>query len=154
SVVGHRFSAWEIAPAMEMHHEAVEKICEELADRLRFIRPAGIHELSNGIVSAHYEFLHALYRDFLYGGISPVLRSTLHRTIADQLETGTGAKPSEVAAALVMHFEEGRRYGRAIYWLMMMAQAAARRFAHRESIQLLHRGLALVSKLPPDDRVK
>src|SRR5262249_15442023 len=109
---------------------------------------------SNGTVSAHFEFLHALYRDFLYGGISPVLRSALHRSIAEQLETPAGVKSPEVTAALVMHFEEGRQYGRAIYWLMVMAQGAARRFAHSESIQLLQRGLTLVSKLPPQDRVK
>src|SRR5262249_30235938 len=91
---------------------------------------------------------------FLYGGISPVLRSALHRSIAEQLETAAGAKLPEVNAALIMHFEEGRQYGRAIYWLMVMAQGAARRFAHRESIQLLQRGLALISKRPPDDRLK
>jgi DNA-binding winged helix-turn-helix (wHTH) protein/tetratricopeptide (TPR) repeat protein len=154
SVVGYSFSAWEITSATQMHHEAVERICEELADRMRFIRTTGIRELPNGTVSAHYEFLHALYREFLYSAISPVLRSTLHRSIAEQLQRAPGPQLSEIAAALVMHFEEGRGYERAIYWLMVMAEAAARRFAHRESIQLLQRGLALVSKLPTNDRLK
>src|SRR5262249_18773636 len=99
-----------------------------------------------------YEFLHALYREFLYGAISPVLRSRLHRNIAEQLETLPPSESPELAAALATHFEEGRRYERAIHWLVVMARTVARRFANRESIELLHRGITLVSKLPPNER--
>src|SRR5262249_30865104 len=87
SVAGMRFSAWELTTATQSAADVIEEACESLAARHRFIRFVGMDELSNGIVSAHFEFVHALYREFLYGSISPVSRSRLHRAIAEQLET-------------------------------------------------------------------
>src|SRR5262249_51324366 len=87
SVAGMRFSAWELTAATQSAFAVIEETCESLAERRRFIRFVGMDELANGIVSAHFEFVHALYREFLYAGISPVSRSRLHRAIAEQLET-------------------------------------------------------------------
>jgi DNA-binding winged helix-turn-helix (wHTH) protein/tetratricopeptide (TPR) repeat protein len=153
SVAGERFCAWEIARAAELEPEQIEEVCEQLAERQRFIRSAGIHELPGGTVSAHYEFLHALHREFLYGGLAPVNRSRLHRNVAEQLVTLQTSETPQLAPVLALHFEEGREYPRAIRWLLVTAQTAARRFAHRESIERLQHALALVSRVPPAERI-
>src|SRR5882762_2364093 len=75
SVAGERFSVWAIATAAEIDPDGVEGVCEGLAERLQFIKAAGIHELANGQISAHYDFRHSLYREVLYRRLSEVTRS-------------------------------------------------------------------------------
>src|SRR5262249_13823199 len=98
-------------------------------------------------------FIHALHREFIYSGISPVLRSSLHRCLAERLESLHPRESSDLLAALVLHFDEGRQYDRAIHWLLVRAQAAARRLAHRDAIALLRQALALVSRVSPEQRL-
>jgi hypothetical protein len=75
-----------------------------LAESRRFIRSAGIQELPDGTVSAHYEFGHSLYRAFLYGRLSAVSRARLHRSVAQQLETLYSPDRQELAPTLALHF--------------------------------------------------
>lgn len=153
SVAGERFCAWEIARAAELEPEQIEEVCEQMAERRRFIRSAGIHELPGGTVSAHYEFLHVLHRDFIYGALAPVSRSRMHRKVAEQLVTLQTSETPQLAPVLALHFEEGREYCHAIRWLLVTAQTAARRFAPRESIQRLQHALALVSRVSEAQRI-
>ena len=43
----------------------------------------------------------------------------------------------EAAAMVALHFEEGHEYERAIEYLMLDAENATPRYAHRESIKAL-----------------
>jgi predicted ATPase len=56
SVAGERFSVWAITTEAESDPGSIEDACEGLAERQQFIRAAGINELANGQISAHYEF--------------------------------------------------------------------------------------------------
>ena len=152
SAAGMRFSAWELATATQLDTEVIEDACEALSDRRRFIRFVGMDELPNGVVSAQFEFLHALYRESLYRDTSPVLRSKLHRGIAERLESLYSAQTADLARVLAGHFEEGRNYRQAIRYLLIAAQSAAARFAHRESIELYERAIDLLRRLTPDER--
>src|SRR5438477_3773926 len=58
SVAGERFSVWAITTAAEIDPATIEDACEGLAEKLQFIKAAGIHELANGQISAHYDFRH------------------------------------------------------------------------------------------------
>ncbi len=78
SVAGERFSVWAITTAAEIDPGRIEDACEGLSERLQFIQTAGIHELANGQISAHYAFRHSLYRAVLYRRFSEVTRSRLH----------------------------------------------------------------------------
>jgi len=112
----------------------------------------GIQELPDGTVSAHYEFGHSLYRAFLYGRLSAVTRARLHRSVAQQLEGLYTPDRQELAPTLALHFEHGREYGRAIHYLLLTAEIEARRFAHRESIELLQHALDVVARVAAADR--
>ena len=151
SVIGERFPAWMIAAdAGEL--EDVEGVCEQLAERRLFIRPTGITELADGTMSAHYEFHHALYRQAIYGRLSDVARSRFHLAAAARLEALYGPRPLALTAELAAHFEKAHEYERAIQSLMLAAANAARRFAVRDSLDVLQHAMSLVPRVPSPRR--
>jgi tetratricopeptide (TPR) repeat protein len=56
----------------------------------------------------------------------------------------------EAAAEIASHFEEGREYEKAILYLIVAAENATHRYAHRESVETLEHALKLLSKLTPE----
>jgi DNA-binding winged helix-turn-helix (wHTH) protein/tetratricopeptide (TPR) repeat protein len=148
SAAGERFSVWAITPTLDMTPDQVEDLCEGLAERQQFIQSAAIEELANGAVSAHYEFRHSLYRQVIYGRLSDVSRSKLHRVLGERLESLGFPGSRELAAELALHFERGREYERAVRYLMLAAENAAARLAYRGAIQVLLQALKLVAKVP------
>jgi tetratricopeptide (TPR) repeat protein len=148
SVAGDRFSVWAIA-TREFGPEQIEDLCEALAQRQQFIESRGIEELSDGSVSAHYEFRHSLYRQVIYRRLSEVSRSKLHRRLGERLASlcTPGKREQELASELALHFERGREYELAIRYLMLAAENAAGRFAYRDAIQVFQQALELVPKV-------
>jgi DNA-binding winged helix-turn-helix (wHTH) protein len=151
SAIGERFAAWAIADT-SAEVDAVERVCEGLAERRLFIRGAGMGELADGTMAAFYQFHHALYRQAVYRRLSDVTRSKLHRATGERLETLFGPLTLSLASELAMHFEQAHEYERAIDYLMWAAKNAERRFALRESVDVLQHALALVPRVPVDRR--
>ena len=149
SVAGERFSVWAIATAAEIDPGIIEDTCEKLAERLQFIRTAGIHELANGQVSTHYDFRHSLYREVLYRRLSETARSRLHLLLAQRLKALCDPCEQELASELALHFEGGRDNEQAVRYLILAAENAAGRFAYRDSIEILQHALQLAAKLGP-----
>jgi DNA-binding winged helix-turn-helix (wHTH) protein/tetratricopeptide (TPR) repeat protein len=149
SVAGERFSVWAITTAAETDTTSIEDACESLAERLQFIKAAGIQELANGQISAHYDFRHSLYREVLYRRLSDAIRSKLHLLLAQRLKAFGDPCEQELATELALHFEGGRDYAQAVRYLMLASENAAGRFAYREAIEILHHALELVGKVSP-----
>jgi DNA-binding winged helix-turn-helix (wHTH) protein len=147
SVAGERFSVWAISTAAEIEEDAVEEACERLADRLQFIRSAGINALPNGEISAHYDFRHSLYREVLYGRLSEAARARLHLLLAQRLRAFCDPCEQEQATELALHFEGGFDFEQATRYLILAAKNAVGRFAHRDSIEILNHGRLLATKL-------
>src|SRR5262249_24354610 len=93
-----------------------------------------------------YEFKHSLYRQAVYRGLSDVVRSRLHRIIGKHLSQLCTRSQPELASELAMHFELGRDYQRAIDFLILTSENITRRFASRDSIQVLQQALSLATK--------
>lgn len=146
SVAGDRFSVWALTTAVGIEPAGIEAVCEALAERQQFIKAAGIHELANGEVSAHYEFRHSLYREVLYRRLSDVARSKLHHLLGQRLEPLCIPCELELATELAAHFEGGHDYDQAVRYLIVAAENAARHLAHRDSIEILHHAGELVAK--------
>jgi predicted ATPase len=108
---------------------------------------AGSQQFPEGSVCSRYEFVHALYREVLYRRQAPGRRTRLHRRIAERLETLFAERPSEVAAELAHHFEEGSDWGHSVKYLQLQAETAGRRYAPREAAAILQHALELTSKL-------
>jgi len=150
SVAGERFSVWTIATMLDTVPDQIEDLCDQLSARHQVIKSAGIRELSNGPVSAHYEFRHSLYRQAIYRILSDGTRSRLHLGLAAKLKTLCTPGHQELASEVAFHFEEGRDYEPAIRHLLLAAENATSRFAYRDSIQVLQHALRLVPKVPSD----
>ena len=90
SVVGEHFSAWVIGTALEERADRIEDLCDALATRQLVIKAVGVQELPNGLVSAHYEFRHSLYRQAIYRRLASGKLVRFHRAVAQRLNTLSG----------------------------------------------------------------
>jgi predicted ATPase/DNA-binding winged helix-turn-helix (wHTH) protein len=152
SVAGVEFAAAAAAAAVEEDVVRAEEACEALARRHHFLVPKGAAEWPDGTVSARYRFGHELYHRVVAERVSDARRRLLHQRLGDRLETAHGEHPGEAVAGLALHFEQGRDPVRAVRYLEMAAHRAAGHYAHREAIDYLRRGLALVERLPEAER--
>src|SRR5215467_4033560 len=143
SVAGERFSVWAITSAAEIGTSSIEDVCEGLSERRQFIQAAGIRELANGQISAHYDFRHSLYREVLYRRPSEATRSRLHLQLAQRLKAFCDPCELELASELASHFEGGHDYEQAIRYLILASENAAGRFAYRDSLDILRHALEL-----------
>ena len=148
SVVGMECSSVAIAAGLDMPIQWVEKHCEELARRHQFLSPAWLVELPNGTVTARHRFNHVLYVEVPYRLVPPMRRSQIHRRIAEAGVAIYGARATEIAAELAMHFQQSREWPRAVQYLSQAAENASRRSAHHEAMALARRGLEVLESLP------
>ena len=146
SVAGERFSIWAVTAMLDISPASIEETCDWLANRQQFIRSVGVQKPS-GVLSAHYEFRHSLYRQALYRSLSGPYRSYLHRRLGERLIPVCNAGRPELASELALHFEEGRDYEQAMRFLMLTAENDSRRFAPSESIRVLQHALELAPLL-------
>src|SRR5262249_40007297 len=154
SVAGDRFSIGAIAGTLGLEPQRIEELCEGLARRQQLIRPIEATRsecFMDGDDSAHYEFRHSLYREVIYRGLSDAGRSRLHRQLGEQLLglCTSARREQEQASELALHFERGRDYQRAIRYLILAAENAGVRFAHRDAIGVLRQALGLVPRVAP-----
>jgi DNA-binding winged helix-turn-helix (wHTH) protein/tetratricopeptide (TPR) repeat protein len=147
SVFGDRFSVWAISHTLDSPTNEIEDLCEGLAEKEQFIRAAGIQEIGEEGVSAHYEFQHSLHRQVIYQSLSEVSRSRLHRLLGERLKLLCTPGRQEVASEVAMHFEQGHEHEQAIHYLIIAAENASKRFAYRDSIHILQHALELLHKV-------
>ncbi|MEO8052478.1 MAG: AAA family ATPase, partial [Acidobacteriota bacterium] len=158
SVAGRRFSAWAVAAMLDTGIAEAEDICESLTQRQQFLRPGRAAGVLGAAQSAHYEFRHSLYREALYRGAPEGQRVRWHRRLAERAEgllqdpTGITAPDAalELASELALHFEQGRDFERAARYLILSAENAGRRYAHRDAAAILEHALRLLSGIAPN----
>ncbi len=154
AVAGAEFPAATIAVALEQGMAQIEEQCEDLERRHQFLRATGVSALPNGIVTARYGFIHALYHEVLYQRVAAGRRARLHQLIGEHTEGVYGERSSEIAAELAMHFEQGHDYRRAVKYLRLAAQNHSLRYANREAIAYLSRALELLERWPEAERTE
>jgi DNA-binding winged helix-turn-helix (wHTH) protein/tetratricopeptide (TPR) repeat protein len=158
SIAGRRFSAWSVAAMLNTGMAEAEDICDSLTQRLQFLRPGRAAGVLGAGESAHYEFRHSLYREALYRRIPEGQRARWHRRLAERAEellpdsNGLAASETalELASELALHFEQGRDFERAARYLILSAENAGRRYAHRDAAAILKHALGLLSGIAPD----
>ena len=79
-------------------------------------------------------------------------RLRLHQRVGEWLEHTYGAQATAIAGPLAWHFEEAGDYRRAIRYLVLAAENAARRFAYGDALRVLEHARSLVRHLPADAR--
>jgi predicted ATPase len=148
SVAGMEFAVATVAAALQDDADVIEGLCEALAQTSPFLQEAGLAEWPDGTLSGCYRFRHTLYQQVLYAQMAAARRVRLHRVIGAYEERIHGPQAVEIAAELAMHFERGRDAPRAVHYLQRAGENAARRSAHREAIDLLTKGLEMLTHLP------
>jgi DNA-binding winged helix-turn-helix (wHTH) protein len=152
SVAGQSFNPLVSAASANLDGELVDSQCEALARRGLFVRFAGTQDLPDGTIAQRYEFLHALYREVLYGRQAPAHRAMLHRRLGEQLEAIYATRVTEVASELAHHFEHGSDWPRAVTYLRLAATVCAGRYAPNEATTILQHALELTANLPETSR--
>src|ERR1019366_2840927 len=158
SIAGRRFSGWSVAAMLNTGIADAEDICDSLTQRQQFLRPGRAAGVLGAGQSSHYEFRHSLYREALYRRIPQGQRTRWHRRLAARAEGlladshGRTASDAalELASELALHFEHGRDFERAARYLVLSAENAGRRYAHRDAAAILKHALGLLSGIAPD----
>ena len=152
SLVGVAFCAPIITSASDLDPPSFEDIYEDLSRRQQIVRWAGTQRFPDGTVTERYEFVHALYRQVLYDRQPPGRRARLHRRIGERLEALYSQRMDDIVLVLAHHFEEAADWPRAIRYLRLAADTAARRYAPLEAAPMLRRALELASHLTDPER--
>jgi predicted ATPase len=148
SVAGVEFSAAAVAAGLEDDVIRIDEQCAAVERRSQWLRSCGEQDWPDGTVAGCYGFVHALYQEVLYSRLTAARRVSLHRQIGMRMEAGYGLRAGDIAAELAMHFEQGRDARRAVTYLQKAAANVLRRYANREAIDHLTKGLALLNTLP------
>jgi hypothetical protein len=148
SVAGQTFSAAVVAAATGLEVDRVERAFDALARRHQFVARLDSAESSSAEEAATYAFLHSLYANVLYNGLSPNSRVVLHRAIAAHLDQASATGGEGTAAELAMHWERARDFQRAVSCYEAAAATALSRSADHEAHRCAIKALEHLDKIP------
>ena len=148
SVQGIDFDSAVAATALERSQDEVEDALDRLEREHALIRFVDEHEAHNGELTLRYRFAHHIYHNAFDASLRATRRASLSRAIAQHLIGRLGGQPCDCAADIALLLEAARDHIRAAEYWNQAAQAAARLYAHDETIRLARRGLALLEASP------
>ena len=101
-------------------------------------------------VGERFDFTHARLRQAVYQSLLAPRRQALHAAIGEAVEAVYAGRLDEMYDRLAHHFSSADEPGRALTYLVHLADKVARRYALEEAVGLLHDALAATERLPPD----
>jgi hypothetical protein len=140
-----------LAELLEVDELALEDQLGKLEKTYRLIQTTGEEELPDASLTTKYRFVHALYRDLLYTELLSKRRMLLHRRLGELLLKHFGRHATRIAGQLASHFQTGRDFERAIEFLSMAADNAARIYANSEATSLYRKALQQIEELRKKD---
>lgn len=148
-VEGEEFTAEVVAQVEALsEREVVRRLGDDLQRRHRLVSELGAAR-SGGLRLSRYRFAHALFQQYVYGGLDAAERACLHREMGQAMERLFGAETAAVAAQLARHFDEGGIPLKAAAYRLQAGQGACHMSAHHEAAAHLSRGLELLEGVPP-----
>lgn len=148
AVAGFEFSAASLAAGLDDGDvDTSESSCAVFVRRAQFLVARGSQRWPDGTVAGAYSFIHALYQNIFYYRIAPGRLARLHLRIGLREERAWGARTADIASELATHFEAGQDYLRALDYLAVAGDKAARRCAHHEAIELFNHALQLLAQV-------
>ncbi|MCC7355788.1 MAG: hypothetical protein IT330_18755 [Anaerolineae bacterium] len=106
-----------------------------LTSDLNTLESSGLIRLVATQPDVEYFFRHALMQEAAYASLLKQDRKRLHRAVGEALEQACSGQADELAPLLGQHFYEAGDDARALKYLVMAADAAARRYANREAVK-------------------
>jgi len=124
--------------------KAVSELGDELDDALSELVSGGLLTEARARPEPLYRFRHALIQEATYNGLLRSQRRQLHARAAWDLEARSSTRLDEVAAVLGRHFAAAGETDRAVHYLELAADHAARILANEEAIALCRQALAVI----------
>ena len=152
SVEGQEFLSTVVANLLGVDEVDLEELLARIEKTHRLIVTRGEEELPDGSLATRYRFAHALYENFLYGGLVTKRKIMLHKQAGEQLASHYGRRAPQIATQLALHFERGRDFSRAVEFLIHAGDNATRLYANAEAADHYTRAMNLAKKLPDDVR--
>jgi predicted ATPase len=148
SVQGLDFDTALVAAALQIPDDEAEDRLERLEREHAIVQFVDEWEAPDRTLTLRYRFAHHLYENALYSSLRGTRRAALSRAIAERLMARYGDKAAERAADIALLFETARDGVKAAQHWNVAAQAAAKLYAHEETVRLAQRGLALLASEP------
>ena len=152
SVEGQEFLSTIVAASLGVDEVDLEEMLAQVEKTHRLVVTLGEEELPDGSLATRYRFAHALYQNFLYGGLVAKRRIMLHRQAGEQLIRRYGNRASHIATQLALHFDRGREFNKAVEFLGLAGDNANALYGTDEAAQHYTRALRLAEKLPDEVR--
>jgi tetratricopeptide (TPR) repeat protein len=150
SVEGEVFTAQVVASVQGMpERQLLHRLAGELERRHRLVTEQSEVQTGRGRLS-RYRFTHVLFQRFLYRRLGRGERRALHADVAAALETLYQGQLDEIAVQLAHHFDRAGDDGRALEYLPLAAENAARMYANDEAIAHYGRAIELAERVPLD----
>lgn len=121
---------------------------------LHTLETSGLIWLAQAYPELEYLFKHALLQDAAYRSLVKQDRRHLHQVVGETLERLYPDRRQALAPLLAQHFDEAGDDRRALQYLALAGQDAARRYANPEALALLTRALALAEGAAPEDSMR
>jgi class 3 adenylate cyclase/predicted ATPase len=130
---------------------SVSKLDEEsLAQSLTNLINFGLMNVTGRVPNAEFSFRHALLQEWAYQSMLRLQRQSVHRTIAEVLESEFAGLRAAAPEVLAHHFTEACLVPRAVEMLHLAGRTAASRSANVEAVRLLRKGLNQLALMPED----
>jgi tetratricopeptide (TPR) repeat protein len=139
AVLGRRF---DFETLLAVTREPEEKLLHALE---ALVRRRLLREDSD---DGFYDFSHDKVREVVYREIVGARRMTLHRALAEALESRAEGEPHERDARLAEHYERGHVWKKALQYLVLAAERSQKLFAMRDALHWLDRAVALAQAHP------
>lgn len=154
SVEGTEFLSIVTAKLLGVDEIDLEESLARISKTHRLIEIVGDEELPDQSLTTRYRFSHALYQNFLYGDLVNKRRVMLHQQAGELLLGHHGKRAPQIATQLVVHFEQGRDFPRAIEYLNHAGDHAAKLYGYAEAERHYTHALNLVEKLSAESQAQ
>jgi predicted ATPase len=148
SVVGEEFALAEVAAALELAPEVVDRCCETLARQRQLLVLGEPERWPDGTLTLRARFVHGLYRQAIHEQLLPTRPPTWHARIAERKAAAHGVHTEPIAAELATHFARAGDVIRAVHYHAQGGRYALRHQAHRVAVAQYTAGLELLARLP------
>jgi predicted ATPase/class 3 adenylate cyclase len=143
SVIGRQFSVPVLKQALNMESESIDTALDTLVSR-EFLLPP-----ESGAVSEH-AFKHVLVSDAIYGTLLKRERSELHGQVGSVIEAVYADRLDEQVDLLARHFSWSPQKDKALLYLGLAAQKAARSHINDQARQYYEEAIGLLPEVNHD----
>ena len=145
SVEGEDFTAEVVSRVLSADvRTEIQKLSSELDKQHRLVKANGVKRLQlSGQRLSQYRFQHNLIRTYLYAELDETQRVYLHEDVGNILEELYNGQVDEILVQLASHYDRAGIVEKAVHYLRLAGDQAARRFANAEAARYYSRALAL-----------